>query len=483
MTRFLALLLLCGSALAQTTTTVPITVTATPTGVTLSMPTTVILVPTCPAAPASTTATITCPTGTAGSWKQTTAYSASPYPACWTAVLSPTAAPAGACTAVSTALSIKVSGNRLVNQAGAVVQLRGVNVSGLEGVAMQGWDPSDPYGGQYPNFTALASWKINAIRVPLNEDSWLGLTTYDWPVAPATVGVARKADPGGNYRATVLKVVNAATAAGLYVILDLHITSPSAVVPGISGTVPTSAQQQAPMADASNSIAFWTSLASTYKAYPNVIFDLFNEPHIDGFTGVTGGADATAWNVLLNGGTGTTFFPGSTVAAGQNGGAVTTVTQNWQSAGMQQLLNAVRATGATNVCMVAGLEYALNMSLWTKYVPVDPLKQIAASWHGYANPSNNTQPQISTSFADVQGILAAGYPVVTGETGDYVTPLSAATWFPVLLPWADANGVSVLAWTWNVWPQPQNVLILTTTGTPNLGEGAVYQKWTVNHAP
>jgi endoglucanase len=375
----------------------------------------------------------------------------------------------------STALAIKVSGKNLIDQNGKIVLFKGVNVSGLEDVAMQGWDPNDPFGGQSPNFAALASWGINVIRLPLNEDSWLGLTTYDYPVAPATVGIARKADPGGNYQATVAKVVNAATAAGLYVILDLHITSPDAAVPGISGTVPTSAQQQNPMADASNSIAFWTSLASVYKSSPNVIFDLFNEPHIDAFEGVTGGADATAWSVWRNGGIGTVFFPGTIPAAGQNGGAVATVTQNWQSAGMQQLLNAVRATGATNVCMAAGVEYALNMSMWLKYKPADPLNQLVASWHGYPNPNNNTEPQISTSFADIEAILAAGYPVVMGETGDYVASLAAATWFPVVLPWAKANGVGAIAWTWNVWPEPQNVLITSSNGTPNAGEGTLFK--------
>jgi hypothetical protein len=37
------------------------------------------------------------------------------------------------------------------------------------------------------------------------------------------------------------------------------------------------------MADTDNSIAFWTQVATDYKTYPNVIFDLFNEPHLDNF--------------------------------------------------------------------------------------------------------------------------------------------------------------------------------------------------------
>ena len=44
-------------------------------------------------------------------------------------------------------LSIRVSGNHLVDANGNTVQLRGVNVGGLDGVAIQGWSPSNPWGG------------------------------------------------------------------------------------------------------------------------------------------------------------------------------------------------------------------------------------------------------------------------------------------------------------------------------------------------
>jgi hypothetical protein len=34
------------------------------------------------------------------------------------------------------------------------------------------------------------------------------------------------------------------------------------------------------MADTTNSLNFWTSIAETYKSYPNVLFELFNEPYM-----------------------------------------------------------------------------------------------------------------------------------------------------------------------------------------------------------
>lgn len=56
--------------------------------------------PVCGAAPPSSSKTQACPTGTTGSWVQTTTFTAAPAPTCWTAVVAPTAAPAGACTPI-----------------------------------------------------------------------------------------------------------------------------------------------------------------------------------------------------------------------------------------------------------------------------------------------------------------------------------------------------------------------------------------------
>ncbi len=45
---------------------------------------------------------------------------------------------------------------------------------------------------------------------------------------------------------------------------------------------------------------------------------------------------------------------------------------SYRAAGMQQLLDAVRATGATNVIMVGGPQYAGDLDHWLQYEPVDP---------------------------------------------------------------------------------------------------------------
>jgi mannan endo-1,4-beta-mannosidase len=128
-------LLAAGLAAAQTTT-VPLTVTVTPTGTTVSLPTTTVPLASCPGQPPPpTTQTMTCPAGTTGSWVQTTTYVSAPAPKCWSAVLS--AMPAGACTPVvggtvarpsyNTGTGSFVLNGRLYDANGNEFRIRGVN--------------------------------------------------------------------------------------------------------------------------------------------------------------------------------------------------------------------------------------------------------------------------------------------------------------------------------------------------------------------
>jgi aryl-phospho-beta-D-glucosidase BglC (GH1 family) len=372
-----------------------------------------------------------------------------------------TVAPARAIvqTTIPGPLKISVSGNHLVDGNGNTVQLRGVNVSGLESVAMFGWDPSDPWGSQTgdatPNWSVIKTWKANAVRLPLNEASWLGYTCVD------ATGASRNPDPGHNYQATVQQSVAGATAAGLYVILDLHWTAPGNACP----------MAQNPMADADHSVAFWSSLASAFKGNPNVIFELFNEPFLD----QSSLEDSTPWADLLNG--------GGTFSSYLTGGSPGVIDRTWKNAGMQQMLDAVRATGATNVVLTSAVAWSSAMGGWLQYKPTDPAKQLGAVWHAYSAVGSGYPKQAScwglpacsaTIMQDVQGIIAAGYPVVITEYGDSITPTSGdySPFASMLLPFADANGVSYLGWTWDIWPgYPGNVLITDEQGTPTDGFG------------
>lgn len=375
------------------------------------------------------------------------------------------------CGAVPAALSVRVCGRYLVDSHGDAVQLRGVNVSGLEAVAIFGWSPANPWGAQTgdptPNWKTIQSWGVNAVRLPLNEASWLGLRCIDeggigvvvangskHPNAP---GTQIQADPGANYQSTVAASVAGATAAGLYVIIDLHLSAPGNACPTVQNA----------MADADHSIAFWTSVASAFRSYPNVVFELFNEPFLDQAPLV----DDDAWTVLLKG--------DGTVRTHLAQGNPSVIDQPWRTAGMQQMLDAVRATGARNVVLTSTLVYAQAMDGWLDHKPVDPANQLAAVWHAYPAIGYPTQascwgpPRCSARMMDsVLAVQAAGYPVLITEFGDFIGG-STAPWASKLLPFADAHGIGYLAWTWDTWSgHPANVLITDAAGTPTAGYGS-----------
>lgn len=379
------------------------------------------------------------------------------------------------CAVSTIGLAIRVCGNRLVDAKGVPVQLRGVNLAGLEAVAIQGWDPANPWGGapgtSIPDWNAIKAWGANAVRLPMNEASWLGLSCVDHggtgfvvergDKQPNKPGKSVRADPGDNYKATVANTVAAATAAGLYVIVDLHLTAPGDGCPNAQNA----------MADADHALAFWTSLATALKRYPNVLFELFNEPFLDQAP-LQG---AQPWEALLNG--------KGTIDSYTVQGSPATISSPWHAAGMQQMLNAVRATGATNVVLTSTLAYSSAMDGWLQYHPTDSLHpgQLGAVWHAYPASSLPRQvncvglPSCSAKIMEsVRAILATGYPVVITEYGDAVGG-SNAPFASILLPFADDNGISYFGWTWNPWIGTTYYLITDGTGHPTPGYG-VYVK-------
>jgi hypothetical protein len=370
----------------------------------------------------------------------------------------------------SSSPSVRVQGNHLIDANGNLLQLRGVDVSGLEFAAIDG--STDPWGGQKPNLTAIAGWKANALRIPLNEASYLGYTCYN------TDGSAHNPDPGGNYKAAVQQIVADATAMGWYVILDLHKNAPKGTVNGNLVEIAPESTTQNQMADADNSVAFWTAIATDFKGNPNVIFDLFNEPYFDNVVAPSGVSGANvAWTILRDGGTNTLFY-----------GDSATFQQHWTSAGMQTMVNAVRGTGATNVVMAAGVSWAEDNSLWVQFAPDDPAKQLALSWHAYpqfgaafGTPAY-TNPGFASGYAWAEAVLTAGYPIIIGETGDQSSNgTSSAPFLAVLFPWVDLHNVSVIGWSWNAWGSSEADLIKDSSGTPTDGYGQAFKSWLVNH--
>jgi Cellulase (glycosyl hydrolase family 5)/FG-GAP-like repeat len=326
-------------------------------------------------------------------------------------------------------LIARVQNNHLVDANGNFLRLFGVDRSGSEYMCVAAAGVFDgPVDAAA--IAAIAAWRVNAVRVPLNEDCWLGINL---PASNPYIGVA--------YQQAIVGFVQALNNAGMYVILDLHWNAPGTSI----------ANQQQPMADLDHSPTFWSSVATTFKEFPGVIFDLYNEPYV------------SSWGCW------------------QNGCSVSTSDGTWLTAGMTQLVNVVRATGATQPIMLGGLSYASDLSQWLAYAPVDPIKgpaQLVASYHSYCGPPGTStvaacQAALNSIEAGewpvVSGV-AKSVPVVTGEFGEYDC---ATTYVTPYMAFADANGISYLGWAWNPYDCGSfPALISGYTGTPtNYGIG------------
>jgi hypothetical protein len=348
--------------------------------------------------------------------------------------------------AATVPLSISIAGNHFVNGSGHTVRLLGVNHTSSEYACVDGYGYDDGHFDA-ADAAAIASWGADAVRIPLNEDCWLGINGQPDSNEGADPPLTQV-----GYQHEIKTYVNDLNAHGIYAILDLHWTAPGTQV----------ALEQQPMPDLDHSPAFWTSVASTFKADPAVVFDLFNEPYDP--TNLRSGddpdsTDKVSWNCwetgTKNGPDGGT--PCSTAAYDENNVKTTT----YRVAGLQTLLNAVRNAGATQPVLSGGLDYANDLGEndhgdeWMDHAPDDPLNQEAASFHNYMGKGCDS----ATCWKATLARVAAHVPVVTGEFDEdnFDEPKCAhktpSTFDERYMNWADSAGVSYLAWGWIVEPQ------------------------------
>jgi Cellulase (glycosyl hydrolase family 5) len=313
--------------------------------------------------------------------------------------------------------SVAVNGNRLVNARGEQVRLLGVNRSGAEYACLGGrhiFDgPTDSASVQ-----AMVTWRVQAVRVPLNEDCWLGIN-----------GVGR-AVGGAAYQHAIEGYVGTLESHGIVVILDLHWAAPGRYV----------ARGQWPVPDLDHAPRFWTSVARAFVANRGVIFDLFNEPY------------TSSWSCWLHGCL-TRYTPSRRPVS-------------YKSAGMQTLVNAVRATGAGQPIMLGGLKYSSDDSEWLAFEPADPDHQLIVGFHTYNFGSCSTEACWNSTIAP----LAAKLPVITGEIGENGCKQK---YIDSYMAWADTHRVSYLAWAWDSTGPPSGwkcsggpALIKNYGGTP-----------------
>jgi endoglucanase len=318
---------------------------------------------------------------------------------------------------------VHVEGNRLVDADGRTVVLRGIDRSGTEYMCAQ---DAGIFDGpiDVASVVAMRDWRANAVRLPLNEHCWLGID--DGAPTPLLVGEA--------YRQAIESYVDLLIANGLYVILDLHWSAPAG----------TNADRQRPMPNTSYSVEFWTSVADRLKQDGRVIFDLYNEPvPNNNQNDPTDDAARRSWECWRDGGA------ASCDATLSLGSAATAMAAS-ETVGMQALVDAVRATGATNVIMLSGIQFANTLwsnasRNWLAYRPVDPLGNAVASVHIYPGTWCMDVGCYEREIAPV----AAQVPVVIAEFGAAGCDSATVAWLDTLMSWLDARSTGYLAWTWD----------------------------------
>ena len=338
--------------------------------------------------------------------------------------------------------AVRVAGNRFVDGRGHPIRLLGFNHSGAEYECIEGTGFFDTPDGVPPSASVVAAMRgwhgATAVRVPLNEQCWLGL-----PAAPARYS-------GAAYRSAVRTFVARLGDAGLVAVLDLHRSAPADAA----------SNEQEQMPDRDHSLDFWRSVAATFAGRPTVVFDLFNEP----FPYAETDSDR-AWACWRDG--------GCTLTSVNSG-------QPYRAAGMNQLIAAVRSTGARNVVLAGGIHWAEGMRHWLAYRPTDPLRQLAASFHAYS--FNEFCASVACYGRDLAP-LAKTVPLFVGEIGPTLTlgsdgidqncPRSAIVdggFAATTLAWLDAHGASWTAWSWNPWPDCW-ALVESFDGEPTAGWG------------
>lgn len=249
------------------------------------------------------------------------------------------------------------------------------------------------------DYKQMKSWGFNLVRLPLNQQFWLkDVDGYQDRIAQ-NVGWIRSLD--------------------MDVILDLHWSDRG-------DTANDSAQQR--MAD-DNSLTFWTEVAREYKHDYHVVFELYNEPH------------DVSWEVWQYGGDSGSGF---------------------EAVGMQDLYDAVRSTGAENLIIINGLDWAFELSKINEY-PVQGYNLIYGI-HIYDQPGKRLTTDWARSLKQVQD----KHPVIITEFGNFDCDPS---FYKSILSYAKTHHLGWVGWAWYPGGCGFPALISNWSGTPNvLGE-------------
>ncbi|MBE6612626.1 MAG: glycoside hydrolase family 5 protein [Ruminococcaceae bacterium] len=343
-------------------------------------------------------------------------------------------------------MTLHQDGNKLVDENGNKVRLLGVNCASLE------WT-STPRELLRSVTVACDEWHANIIRLPVSQDRWFGF------------GEEQAHDPSGEkYRARVDEIVAAVACRRKYVIIDLHRSNANHWGRFVSGN----------HADY-GSLVFWKDVALRYHNHPSVIFDLYNEPFL------------IDWNTWLKGGEVTLYYRDKDVGHQimfHHDGSETTHTYVYHVPGMQKMADVVRSTGAKNILMIGGLDWAYELDgIMNGYKVIDN------GGNGILLDSHLYPCKDLDRWDELVTVAANDYPIILGECGHYgEAPVKhewpqfeeSTTWVPKLLRWADEHEYHMTAWDFHHKAGPPLVLNLDDYA-PTPFWGSYYKKFLAEH--
>lgn len=324
----------------------------------------------------------------------------------------------------------KVQGNVILGVNGKRYLFHGIGRDGLE---YSCWGDGHfntqelSYLGWGTNTKTATYWGANTVRLPLSEDIWLHGQSSEHCLA-------------SQYRTLVKQTVDSLTDMKLNVVLDLHWADAGGK--SFQGGGPWS------MPDA-DSVKFWQQVASIYKNYSNVLFELYNEPH------------PQSWSCWLSSCTITDNTYSNDCRC--------TKRLTFFSVGMQALVDAVRKTGATNLLLVAGMDWGFDLSQIAKYL----IKGSNIVYDTHLYPYANKQPN---GWDAAFGTLSKKYAVISAESGEYDC---GTNYMSKLLTYFDAHQIGWISWAWVVAGSPCGYpqLVQNYRGTPTNGMGQLIYHW------
>lgn len=264
-------------------------------------------------------------------------------------------------------------------------------------ITFSGLNASDPdkleKEGQWTQayFKQVKSWNTNVVRLPIHPRAW-------------------RERGKENYLKLLDKGIEMAKKEGLYVILDWH---------SIGNLKDELFQDDMYVTSKKESFEFWAEMAKRYGQNPTVaFFELFNEP---------------------------------TIAGGKHGSCTWS---EWKSI-MEELIAHIRKTGAKNIPLVAGFNWAYDLR--------DVMEQpIAAEGIGYIShpyPQKRSKPW-EDKWTEDFGHVAEKYPLFLtelgyceeGDEGAHIPVISDSTYVTTILDYSKRKSISYCVWVFDpVW--------------------------------